>query len=77
MSEQRLSWFSVDRIVVLIFVTFLVNIFTSAGLKFCAPGLHKIGSNNAHLLLGDAANGNDEGVLLSAAEAPSPVKVAD
>jgi len=58
----KLGAFDANVLSAMIFVTFLVNIFTSIGLKFCAPGLHKLGSNNAHLLLGDEVlSGNGSG----------------
>lgn len=50
----KLGAFDANVLSVMIFVTFLVNIFTSAGLKLCAPSLLKLG-DTAHLLLnGDA-----------------------
>lgn len=54
----QLGAFDAKVLSAMIFVTFLVNIFTSAGLKLCAPGLHRLGSN-AHLLLdGDTPHRN-------------------
>ncbi len=71
----KLGAFDAKVLSAMIFVTFLVNIFTSAGLKFCAPALHKLGSNNAHLLLGEAINGND--ALQPQGEATRPVNIAE
>jgi Kef-type K+ transport system membrane component KefB len=49
----KLGAFDANVLSAMIFVTFLVNIFTSIGLKLCAPGLHKLGANNANLLFSD------------------------
>ena len=48
----QLGAFDAKVLSAIIFVTFMVNIFTSVGLKLCAPGLHRLGSN-AHLLVGE------------------------
>lgn len=58
----KLGAFDNNVLSAMIFVTFLVNIFTSVGLKLCAPGLHKLGSDNAHLLL-DEKEVNGKGSL--------------
>ena len=67
----QLGAFDAKVLSVMIFVTFLVNIFTSAGLKFCAPGLHKLG-DTAHLLLNGEAKGGTGVAGDATASAASP-----
>ena len=67
----QLGAFDARVLSVMIFVTFLVNIFTSAGLKLCAPGLHKLG-DTAHLLLNGEAKGETGVAGDAAASAASP-----
>lgn len=67
----QLGAFDARVLSVMIFVTFLVNIFTSAGLKFCAPGLHKLG-DTAHLLLNGDAKGKTGPAGDAATSAASP-----
>ena len=50
----QLGAFDARVLSIMIFVTFLVNIFTSVGLKLCSPELLRLGST-AHLLFDDAA----------------------
>lgn len=68
----QIGAFDAKVLSVMIFVTFLVNIFTSAGLKLCAPGLHRLG-NTAHLLLnGSAGGGGDAAGAAAMPAAPPP-----
>ena len=52
----QLGAFDARVLSVMIFVTFLVNIFTSVGLKLCAPELRRLGST-AHLLMDEESPG--------------------
>jgi len=71
----QLGAFDARVLSVMIFVTFLVNIFTSVGLKLCAPELRRLGST-AHLLFDEESASQGSGQAVSASTAQKPARGA-